>query len=105
MLIHLQRHEERLTRLELELQEFRRLWQAIKKPIASKASSRRGDFINLLDKYINEQELIEAAWELRVDYDSLPYDGKRIKAIEMIKRLKRENREYQLIDWLQKKTA
>ena len=59
--------------------------------------------MELFDNHINEPELKDAAFELRVDYENLPGITKRSRMREMVKQLMRERREYQLLAWLQQK--
>jgi len=91
-----------LEAIETRLNSLEQLWQAIGKPISGRAISRRGHFMELLDKHISETELRDAAFESGIDYDSLPDEGKHGKARELVLQLKREGREYELIGWLQR---
>ena len=83
------------------MQEWRRFWAAIGKPVSSRATTSRGHLLHLLDEHTNETDIKDAAWELGVDYDSLPARGKHGKSRELAKLMKREARGYQLINWLQ----
>lgn len=91
-----------MERIELALQKWSRFWAAIGKPINQRSATPRGRFLDLVDDHIKESDLQDAAWELGIDYESLPGDGKHDKARELAIAMRREARTYQLIDWLNK---
>lgn len=102
-MIRVQRHEERLERIEQDIDELKRLWRAIGSPVSGRPTSVRGEFMELFDTHINAPELKDVAFELKIDYDNLPAETKRGKMRELVKQLMKERREYQLLAWLQKK--
>lgn len=103
MVIRDQRQDERLEKIEARLADLERLWQAISKPVNTRSISTRGHLVDLMDGHLSEGDLRDAAFELSADYDSLPADGKRSKARELILSLERQSRLYQLTAWLQQR--
>lgn len=104
MTIRAQRQDERLEEIEQRLLALEHQWKALI-GISNgdkHMSTSRGRFLDAIDKHFNEENLRDAAYELSVDYDSLPAEGKRAKARELILQLEDEGRLFQLTGWLQK---
>lgn len=99
----------RLTRLETWRELMDRRWTAVTghdgssgtEPALS-TSKGRVKLYNGLAQLFSEDELIELAGVLQVDYESLPGRGKRAKAVALVEHLDNRGRLYRLIGECQK---
>lgn len=100
MLIWKDRTEERLETMGTRLQVLERAWSSISKvePPAKFTVNPRADFVELLRTRLNEEELKDWAFALKVDYESLAADGKSGKARELFLYMENLNRLYELTD-------
>lgn len=91
--------------LETRLKTLERAWQSISAPTAKNTNRKtlnpREDFLELMRRHLNEEELKDVAFMLDdVDYDSLAADGKDGKARELFLKMERNSKLYELADVL-----
>lgn len=91
----------RVTRLETWRELMDRRWTAVTGHAGS-PDTERVKLYNGLAQLFSEDELIELAGVLQVDYESLPGRGKRAKAVSLVEYLENRGRLYRLIGECQK---
>jgi HD superfamily phosphodiesterase len=96
------RYGERLDKIEARLET---IWNELvnRQQQPYKIQSPHDQLYDLMDKSLNDEEVQDLCFTLKIDWESLPAQSKRGRIREVIRQMQRESRIYQLIDYLQRK--